>query len=544
MYHEFNNLLAIKDSYPKYVITMDYFTNESFEGIAHLLLRLFLSEWNMIVLIFKTIIKLTITKTASLMKTSLLFLFLFCISSILDAQNNKPNTLTISGKIDNFNSKFIFLQYLDDNYMQAKDTILVESDGTFRFQTTKITNPKCANLFGKEIYIQNVFIAPGFDLKITGDAKDWKQFILTKKIAGLGANANAFQTKIDSIMIRSNDTINHISLGADHYFKYVDSQIRLTDSIAKAIFTNTNTEDQNILYFKKAVSQNLSLTSLIRRLDFLLMRGFAEAGDVVKGNDSIFSSHKNIDNYLNCNDFSYAINRYTGYCLDNDFKNDPSLEKKDGYKYEKISNLFSGKTRDFAMYNAVSQEMYFLKNMDQLIHLKAITQKYIDKIENHEYKLSLERNFNKNAIVLSLAQVGKDAPAFSLKDKDGASFKLENFKGKLICLDLWASWCTPCRLETPYFQKLVDKYKNDKRVEFISISFDSDLDKWKKAIEKDKPTWLQLIDDQKSMQNAYAAYEIPRFILIDKNGKILNFDAPKPSDADQLTKILDGELNK
>lgn len=479
------------------------------------------------------------------MKKSLLFLFLFCVSSILDAQNNKKlSTLTISGKIDNFDSKFLLLQYLDDNYLHVKDTIQVESDGSFRFQTPKITNPKCAYIFGKEVYIQNLFIAPGFDLKITGDAKDWNLFMSTKKITGLGANVNAFQTKLDSIMIRSNDTIDHIFLGADHYFKYVDSQILLNDSIAKAIFSKTSTEDQNILYFKKTVSKNLSLTKLIRRLEFLLMRGFSVAGDVVKGNDSIFSSHKNIDDYLACNDFSNAINRYTEYCIDQDYKNDQNLKKEDGYNYEKISNLYTGKTKDFAMYNAVSQAMYFLKNLNELTHLKTITQKYIDQIENQEYKLSLERNFNKNAIVLSLAQVGKDAPAFSLKDRDGATFKLENFKGKLVCLDLWASWCASCRLETPHLQGLVDKYKNDKRIEFISISFDTNLDKWKKAIEKDKPTWLQLIDDEKSIQNSYAVYEIPRFILIDKNGKILNFDAPKPSDADKLKKILDGELCK
>jgi len=67
------------------------------------------------------------------------------------------------------------------------------------------------------------------------------------------------------------------------------------------------------------------------------------------------------------------------------------------------------------------------------------------------------------------AQVGKPAPAFSLKDKDGKTFSLETLKGKVIVLNFWATWCPPCRVEIPAFNNAYEKYVA-KGVEIVGVS--------------------------------------------------------------------------
>jgi len=78
----------------------------------------------------------------------------------------------------------------------------------------------------------------------------------------------------------------------------------------------------------------------------------------------------------------------------------------------------------------------------------------------------------------------------------------------------------------------------------MSVAVMDKIDNWKKAMIKDKPTWLQLFDKDGLVQNGYVANSIPKFVLIDKQGNIVNFDLPMPSQSVELEKILDAEISK
>ena len=98
---------------------------------------------------------------------------------------------------------------------------------------------------------------------------------------------------------------------------------------------------------------------------------------------------------------------------------------------------------------------------------------------------------------------------------------------------MWATWCGPCCAEIPYLEKLVAHFKGNDRVQFISISVDANKKAWQAKLEKDKPEWSQFIlssKDAKAFQEAWGISGIPRFIMIDKNGKIFEADAMRPSD--------------
>lgn len=119
--------------------------------------------------------------------------------------------------------------------------------------------------------------------------------------------------------------------------------------------------------------------------------------------------------------------------------------------------------------------------------------------------------------------VDKQAPGFTQPDVNGKTLSLEDFKGKYVLVDFWASWCTPCRVEIPELKSVYEKYK-DKNFTILSISLDKDKEKWMSALTQEQMTWPQLSDlkgDQNSAAKAYKVLGIPANFLIDPNGKII-----------------------
>jgi len=121
------------------------------------------------------------------------------------------------------------------------------------------------------------------------------------------------------------------------------------------------------------------------------------------------------------------------------------------------------------------------------------------------------------------ASKGKPAPIFSQPDKTGIIFKLDQFKGKFILIDFWASWCGPCRKEHPALIKLQKQF-NNKNLEVISISLDDSKSSWLAAIKADQLNWMQL-SDLKGFRNTaallYGVQTIPSNFLINPVGLII-----------------------
>jgi len=134
---------------------------------------------------------------------------------------------------------------------------------------------------------------------------------------------------------------------------------------------------------------------------------------------------------------------------------------------------------------------------------------------------------------------GTEAPNWVAKDVNGKVYSLTDFAGKYIMIDVWATWCGPCRNEIPHYAKIIKKYKG-RNIQFLSISIDSKLKRWKDFISKEEIGSLQLIDERADSSPYVTAYRItgiPRFIIINPEGKIVEWIAPRPSSV-ELDKLL------
>ncbi|WP_443936576.1 TlpA family protein disulfide reductase [Pedobacter sp. MW01-1-1] len=156
-----------------------------------------------------------------------------------------------------------------------------------------------------------------------------------------------------------------------------------------------------------------------------------------------------------------------------------------------------------------------------------------------------KRNLDIVTPLLTL-KTGEDAYAFSFPDKDGKTVTSESLKGKVVLVDVWATWCGPCRQEIPHLKKLEEEMKG-KDVQIISLSTDAVTDKakWLKMIQDENLGGMQLFAGGPSngFSQYYKVNTIPRFLVFDKKGKIVSVDSPRPSNP-ALKALLEKELAK
>jgi len=118
-------------------------------------------------------------------------------------------------------------------------------------------------------------------------------------------------------------------------------------------------------------------------------------------------------------------------------------------------------------------------------------------------------------------RVGNPAPDFAFQNTKGKSVSLNKYKGKVLVLDFWASWCGPCRKEIPNMKKFYAEYKG-KGVEFLSVSIDAKKEAWTKALGEEQMPWQQgwTTDAGKVAMDLYQFGGIPFILVIDKDGNI------------------------
>ena len=142
----------------------------------------------------------------------------------------------------------------------------------------------------------------------------------------------------------------------------------------------------------------------------------------------------------------------------------------------------------------------------------------------------------------SLAE-GKVAPEFSCPTPDGnKNLGPQDFKGKILVLDFWASWCGPCRAEIPHLKEAFEAY-NGKGVEFLSVSIDKDGAAWRKAMKEENMPWAQVQAPKagKDVMKLYQFSGIPYILVLDQEGRIVGKKLRGKALMDKLEEMVSGK---
>ena len=159
--------------------------------------------------------------------------------------------------------------------------------------------------------------------------------------------------------------------------------------------------------------------------------------------------------------------------------------------------------------------------------------KDISEMENiyHTYVRDtlLTSSFAKKYERWDLSRPGKRSPGFRAPDVDGKVHTLADFRGKYVYIDMWATWCGPCKREMPYLKALEEEFK-DAEIVFVGLSVDKDKAAWENMVRQGELTGVQLyLGTGSRFQEGYRVEAIPRFILLDKEGVIISNDMSRPS---------------
>lgn len=434
-------------------------------------------------------------------------LALVLTSQMAIAQKNKM--VVISGKLAGFNNQVDIQNFSEYQYLlppSSERLIVPDAEGNFKIQF-KVESPNYYRL-GRNV----LYLSPGDNLNVFIDYKDSKN----ATFEGVGAEANRYLRgtpfpKGGSFIEAGRlvkPTIAETFVGID-----AAAEMRRTD-----------------------LSKVRGISDEFRRLETARIKA-----DLIKSFETgrFYSIYRLKLKGDTAKVFETAYDKAVAPIVESLTKNfaDASLLKVEVYRDitdEIIKN--SGKEselkiiKDFQAANELVGKMQKEKE-------KSAIQAYsseINKITTAGYKVAAQK------MASSLLAFGKGDLAidFTVLGQDGKQIKLSSLKGKVLYIDLWATWCGPCMQEMPEFEKLKARYKGNSQVAFISLSIDDDHVAWTKSVKSRNADGYQWIINRQKLMD-YNIVGIPRVLLINKNFKVANMSASSPSNKNVVKEIND-----
>jgi thiol-disulfide isomerase/thioredoxin len=171
--------------------------------------------------------------------------------------------------------------------------------------------------------------------------------------------------------------------------------------------------------------------------------------------------------------------------------------------------------------------------------LRAILKDFENKPNTTKYAAFLDEKYKEKAVLAP----GSPAPNFTLKDLDNNEVSLSDFKGSVVVLDFWGTWCGPCKRELPYSRKIEENFKDREDVVFLFVAMErGSRDYWKEFVNNNNlpGTHLYTSNDNRNLV-PYKITSVPRYVLLDKEGNIYDAFASRPSQnmEVQIAKVLE-----
>lgn len=444
-------------------------------------------------------------------------LFLMVFSSC-----KENNTVHLSGELTAAEANQAILS---NGFMNFIDTINL-NNGTLN-HTLELSQPKILTFkVGKQI--TQLYLTPGSNLAIGYDDKK-KAFTFT----GDNALENTAISDFNRWMTdaeRSNPGIQIAAYGEHEFVEILNKKFRKAQEYLEM-------QKQNIApdLYKRLVNR-VNQASSLDMVRYPTYHKYATMKEV----EMTQGYHEQI-NQININDPD-LLDFTEGVALGRamvekgiDFEKIRSVTKYYQALVDKVGETFDNpELKEYFTYSYLRDKINYGGGIDEIE--EQLNSFYSSASNNY-----LVRTLKGEAVKWEDLTRGKEAPDFSGTTRNGDLVKLSDLKGKNVYIDVWATWCGPCIREIPSLKEVEHDYE-DKNVEFVSISIDAakDYEKWEKFIEEKDLGGTQLFaaNDWKSeVATSYNIRGIPRFILIDDEGKIVKADAPRPA-SPELRELL------
>jgi len=441
------------------------------------------------------------------------------------ACQNKPEnqSVVIKGQIKNAPVKQIIL---DNVQNKPVDTIFLDKQGNFA-DTLKLPEAYYKLNLGEQYAW--LYLKPGFNLTVNTDYKDFDNQLIYK---GEGAELNNYLAKrmLLGIALKPKKHYKHVgSLDEKGFVHLQDSISQLYDNLLKNVSDEKFKKLEQLRNtFEKSglISQYEPMRRYINHQpDFKVSKNFPKAYQNIDVNNPSIAKIPEGKNML----ISYLNYLYQ--------QENPEIQSApDPYDILKFANdtLKDAQLKSDLAYDNAKYNLMYTKHLDKFYQL--FEQMSKDDKEKAEIKTKFDN--------IKAMSPGQPSPDFTAYDINGKEYHLKDFAGKPLYIDLWATWCSPCRAEIPFLDKLKELYKN-KPVNFLSLDVYDQKDKWEQMVKQQKMNGWQLINTNRDMPflKKYVVDGIPRFILLDKNGKIIDANAPRPSEK-RLVSLLDKTLQE
>lgn len=449
----------------------------------------------------------------------------FCVScNEKKTESPRPDYIIFSGTLTNPNSNALTVSDLSYNEVLS---IQVEENGAFN-DTLKLATGYYNLNDGKER--TPVFFQSGLSLHLTLTTDSFDESI---RYEGDGAPENNYLAQ---------KALLQESFGMKNYYGYYaklseDSFLNLADSLqqVKQAFLKKQSEDLNP--------------------DFVQMETEAMRYDYLRKLGNYESMRRFVTKVP---DFRVS-NTYPALYTTIDFSDERKLNIPghsgiaDAYVRSVANKKDDTDTADYYL--------TYMRVMDHLIESEKLKESLAyslskSGLESTEYPKALYQRLKKvikDPVMVAkidekrsnMRQIapGMMSPNFEFENMEGQRISLRSLRGQLVYIDVWATWCLPCIHEIPHLQEL-EKSMHGKEITFVSICKNDEKSKWEHMVTEKDLGGIQLFaheEDDQSFFDTYMVNGIPRFILIDASGKIVDADAKRPSNpelSEQLNALL------
>lgn len=458
----------------------------------------------------------------------------------------------ISGELKNYPSTQFMLRYSPDGIILKEEAVQVNEEGRFQHKLT-MKFPAIVIIGFTDYITQYIFMAPGLQLFVNADLKDENEYASSLLLSGNAARYNNYFVKLNSSdRFNAYDVQQHydsiLKLPEAQFIDFTNRFLIIRDSIRKYFF-RTMVKDEQAKYFSRTDSIHSQYNVMYWTIKYAQDK--SEADKKIFFDRYVVTVMKPLSepaattNYW----FRFAWMWHLGYLYQeakrkSDIAWDPSLlgiEKMYAIS-EQIGSagFFQSLYGSYAIPNLVRGYSYI--TLAEFSRSDSAFKRMISKIKDPTAILQLEQLWMNERKKGMITRKGEPAPDFKVIDSSGNYHYLADFKGKILVIDVWSSYCGPCIKEFPYMHQLKDKFSNRENILFINISVDQNRKAWiEKGLRKVSPVGMCLWaenGDASNFNRDYIINAIPQVIVIDSDGRFIEYSAPFASWGDDLEKLI------